>query len=71
MTKKMRLKNFLAVEGRVLAAGGRGQLTAEEWFYLYYQIQDDLVGVQANIFAGFGADIRSRNPKLTITKAAL
>ena len=45
MTEVMRRKNFLVLEGRLLATGERGQLMAEEWLYLYDQVnEDDLVG---------------------------
>ena len=71
MTKKIRRKNFLASEGRSLATGLQGQLTAEEWLYLYGQIKDDLVGAQTDIFASLETNIRNRYKVLVMDTVAL
>lgn len=71
MTEIIRHKNFLASEGRLLAAGGRSQLTAEEWLYLYNHVEDNLVGRQADIFADYEESIRDRHPQLEMDTVAL
>ena len=60
MTKYIRHKNSLIVEGRLLAEGKQGQLTAEEWIYLYRQVEDHLVGGQAVVFSALESQIRKR-----------
>jgi len=72
VTEKIRRKNFLISEGRLQVAGEQSQLTAEEWLYLYNQVEeDDLVGRQADIFASFEELIRGQNPKLDMDTVAL
>lgn len=72
MTDKIRRKNFLVVEGRLLATGKLGQLTAEEWIYLYHQIKDQLMtGPQATLFAGFKAKICAAHRNLSMDNVAL
>ena len=71
MTEVMRRKNALVSEGRLLATGKRGQLMAEEWLYLYSQVnEDDLVGPQAVLLAGFESRIRSRYQRLIMDTVA-
>lgn len=60
MTVKAQRENFLAKEGRVLAEGGSGQLTLEEWLYAYDEIKGDLAPAKIRVFAGFEAKIRNR-----------
>lgn len=70
VAERVQRKNFLTIEGRLLASGGRGQLTAGEWFYQYEQIKDDLVGVQRDIFAALAAKIRARYPRFVMDAIA-
>lgn len=68
MTGLLRHKNFLVVEGRLLAEGGQGQLTAEEWLYLYREIEDRLEDRQAVIFATLESRIRDLYPQAMVQK---
>jgi len=71
VTEAIRRKNFLAVEGRLLAAGEQSQITAGEWLYLYYQSKDDLIGVQVSKMASFKARIGVRYKKAKLQSAAI
>ena len=71
VTDRIRRENFLAVEGRLLANGEQGQLTAEEWLYLYRQVKDDLVEAKAKIFAEFEVRIRGRRNRRAMKTVAL
>lgn len=71
MLVNLRQKNFLVVEGRKLASGGKGQLTAAEWLYLFKQIEDDLAETQLVIFGEFARKIRRINPDLDPEQAAV
>jgi len=62
-------RNFLIVEGRLLASGGHGQLTAAEWLYLIEEAEDALVGAQSGICLGLAERIRTLHPKLCIDVA--
>lgn len=63
-------KNFLLVQGRLLADGKQSHLTAEEWLYLYNQVRSDLVGVQTRIFATLALRIRARQ-EISVDTVAL
>lgn len=71
MTQNGNRKNFLILEGRSLASGEQGQLTAEEWLYSYDEIKDDLKGAQANVFAGLEQRIRDRIVERAMNAVAL
>ena len=72
MTAVIQRKNFLILEGRALATGKRSQLTPEEWLYLRGEVdEDDLIGPQIEIFAGFEKQIRVLNPELKMDVVAL
>lgn len=72
MTEEIKRKNLMAKEGRRHADGKPGEVvTAEEWLFLYYQIEDDLEGVQAKLFAGYESSILNRHPKLAMEMVAL
>jgi len=60
VTEVVRRKNFLVVEGRLLADGRQGQLTPEEWLYEYDQVKDELVGAQVAVVAEFKERIRKQ-----------
>ena len=64
-------KNFLLVEGRLIADGGQSQITGTEWLYLYDQAKDDLVGVQEKILAQLAVEIHRREKKFSMDNAAL
>lgn len=64
MTRIVREKNFLVVEGRLISAGKRSHLTASEWLYLYEQIKPHLLGAQKEVFLGIAKRIQKRFPNL-------
>ena len=70
MTEIARRKNFLIIEGRLLAEGKRGHLTPEEWMYAYTQIADELIGAQVEVFAGLEKRIRNRIVERALAAAA-
>lgn len=70
MTKLIWHKNLLVTEGRKLAQGEQGHLTADEWLYFYARIADELVGAQKQILVGFEKRIRNLHPKLAVERAA-
>ncbi len=57
-------KDPLIVEGELLAEGGQGQLTAEEWLGLYLQVKKDLKSARARKLATLESQIREWYPEL-------
>lgn len=65
MSGKVGLKNRLIKEGRLLANGLESEMSAKEWLEAYEDLdEEDLIGPQAEILAGYAAEIRARNPEL-------
>ena len=69
MTEIIKRKNFLVLQGQILAEGRRGEITPSEWLYLYRQVEDHLNGVQSVILAALELQIRKRKDRAATPEA--